>query len=843
MIYCINPWCPGEEHRLNLIDASSCQYCGTNLLINGRFHLLEPLRQLSRDDNYQIFKIKDTTNNERRVLKTQIRRDPTLDRLFNQEKNLLLNMNERTLPRGIDSFSVNISNPERRELPCFVMEYIDGKNLEDWIRENGKIGSNQSSLEAKSLALDLLKQLTNILSYIHEQGVIHRDIKPSNIMLRSNVEGKQEPVLIDFGIAKKYVPGVTATNVYGVWGYTPSEVQNGKPVFQSDFYALGRTFVYLLTKKHPHEYGNQLQVWHKDTVFPYSGIIKLINDLIRERPEDRPQSTNEILQRIEEIRNRELQRRTILPLNFWLYDIFAVIGLVATVAVLGYLLFIALTDQRTQPQAPVGVTPSSPPKTPSPSPIPTKPADELISWGEKSIYDDPNLKEDNRRLKAEGIEAFKQDSTEGYQDAVNKFEEIINNGGKDPEVQIFLNNAKIRQNNKNKPIYTIAVVAPITNVNSQNQENFFAPGQQILFGVAQAQTKAIEEQGINLEVVIANDRNFKEQAQSVAQEISKMTVKNRSIIAVIGNYTSDVTCAALQKYDQNLVVISPSSSRSNLRTDCNHQAFFRTTSSVKIEAQSLANHLVKWIDNSKLNRPKIAVLYNKDDKYSLELFNEFTSKVSSKLQVEISGINLNDRNLNDIDIPTKVGDSNILALFPDGSTNKYTAYKNAIAVLNNIDRFNTVQKIIGSNPLLQFEAITNRDKLSTKKFVLATDWDFNCGNKSFTNPAYKKWGGAVNRLTALSYEAVQVLFPIFQLQQPLYRETIFQKLEQQNYVTSDVFDPKNGINKISFDLSNGDRKEIKNRLLVTPDTSTIPKNKQFILLGDEERQCNQGTSN
>ncbi|TBR58613.1 hypothetical protein B4U84_22185 [Westiellopsis prolifica IICB1] len=844
MIYCINPWCPGEEHRQNLIDASSCQYCGTDLLINGRFHLLRPLRQLSHDDNYQIFEIKDTTNKKRRVLKTQIRRNPILDRLFEQEKRLLLNMNERTLPRGIDSFSVSISNPERRELPCLIMEYIDGKNLEDWIRDNGKIGSTRSSREAKTLALDLLEQLTNILSSIHQKDVIHRDIKPSNIMLIANGEGRKELALIDFGIAKNATPGVQGTLVEGSWGYTPLEVRQGEPVFQSDFYALGKTFVYLLTKKHPHEYGNQLQVWNKDTVFPHSGIIKLINDLMRERPEDRPQSTEVILERIEEIRARELQQRTIFPLNlFWLRDTLAVIGLVAILGAilvfLGYL--IGCQDN--------GCRSTSYTDIPPPPPTQTEAAEELISWGEKSIYYDLNLTHNHRKLKTEGIAEFQKDSIQGYQEAEKKFNEIINTGGKDPEVYIFRNNAIVRQKKNNKPIYTIAVVTPITNVNdmTQNDNDFFAQGQQILFGVAQAQTKAIESEKINLEVVIANDRNLKEQAGSIADKLSEMTFEEgRSILAVIGHYASDVTCAALKKYDQNLVVISPSSSVSELRTRCGHKAFFRTASSVQLEAQSLAN----YVENLNLQQPKIAVLYNKEDKYSEDLFKEFKSKLPRNLTVEIP-INLNDSKFKVDDILNKIGDSDIIALFPDGATDSETAYKNAKHVLKKIDKFNKVQKILGSNPLLQYGAITDNNKLSTK-FVLATDWFAGCGNRTFTRDANQKWGGTVNRLTALSYEAVQVLFPIFRSQQsqqsqkPLSRGTLFQEIQKQNQqspLESDVFNPRYGIKTISFDLNNGDRNEIKKRLLVTvtpPDpnknTKTNAENKQFQLLQGCTRQ-------
>jgi serine/threonine protein kinase len=81
------------------------------------------------------------------------------------------------------------------------------------------------------------------LDKLHRQGLWHRDIKPSNIMLKPD----GQLVLIDFGTV-----GVGETRIISTY-YTPQEQIEGKTVPQSDFFALGRTFAYLLTGRHPYD--------------------------------------------------------------------------------------------------------------------------------------------------------------------------------------------------------------------------------------------------------------------------------------------------------------------------------------------------------------------------------------------------------------------------------------------------------------------------------------------------------------------------------------------------------------------------------------------------------------
>jgi serine/threonine protein kinase len=75
-----------------------------------------------------------------------------------------------------------------------VMEYIDGINLRDMIRNCGALPIG--------LALYLARQGLSALDYLHRKGIVHRDIAPDNVMMTQEEDGTLQAKLIDLGIAK-----------------------------------------------------------------------------------------------------------------------------------------------------------------------------------------------------------------------------------------------------------------------------------------------------------------------------------------------------------------------------------------------------------------------------------------------------------------------------------------------------------------------------------------------------------------------------------------------------------------------------------------------------------------
>ena len=118
--------------------------------------------------------------------------------------------------------------------------------------------------------------------------------------------------LIDFGTVRKmthtYFAKVSDSHSYEATsivsaGYSPPEQMNGKAVPQSDFYALGRCFVHLLTGVHPLGFSEDEQtgklIWYDSNKPPVEiWLVNLIDDLIAPFPGNRPYNTQEILQRL-----------------------------------------------------------------------------------------------------------------------------------------------------------------------------------------------------------------------------------------------------------------------------------------------------------------------------------------------------------------------------------------------------------------------------------------------------------------------------------------------------------------------------------------------------------------
>ncbi|MBV6625807.1 MAG: tetratricopeptide repeat protein [Rivularia sp. (in: Bacteria)] len=293
MIYCINPEC---KQRKNPDNISTCQYCGTSLLVNHKYRLIKPLRPLTHQSYTDIFEVFDGENYK--VIKILKVNSPQYVKMFEREAFTLQLLNHPGIPKvEPEDYFTFTPNDDSGELHCLVMEKIPGQNLEQWLIENGAISSKQ--------ALNWLRQLVEILDILHTNYFFHRDIKPSNIILKP--DGKL--ALIDFGtvrdMSNTYLVKIgvgknenVTTTMSG--GYTPQEQVDGKAVPQSDFYALGRTFVHLLTGKSPTELPNNPKtgklIWRNKTRKISHPLADFIDEMMAPLPADRPQRAFQMLQ-------------------------------------------------------------------------------------------------------------------------------------------------------------------------------------------------------------------------------------------------------------------------------------------------------------------------------------------------------------------------------------------------------------------------------------------------------------------------------------------------------------------------------------------------------------------
>ncbi|WP_427158893.1 ABC transporter substrate-binding protein [Aliinostoc sp. HNIBRCY26] len=445
--------------------------------------------------------------------------------------------------------------------------------------------------------------------------------------------------------------------------------------------------------------------------------------------------------------------------------------------------------------------------------------DQYISYGQKAIADSRvQLSEPYLSLKNQGIAAFAQGK---YDVAITIFDNLRNQAKlnksapgfskaalealQDPEILIYRNNAMVnlRHNqNPSLPIYTIAVAAPLN-------DNF---GLDILFGVAQAQDVAVNRKDFNLKVVIANDNNNLNQAQ----EVAKVLANDKNILAVVGHYTSPNTCAALNIYSpENLVVISPTSTVVNFQSipNCNdpNKVFYRTVSSSRVEADSLVRYLV---EDLKKNAPKVVVFYNSQEGFSKDLFDQFEQVIRAFNGSIINKFDLSDPAFDTSKLPPEVTNADALVLLPDGGTNNSMALQKAIEIV----KLNKGRKpILAANPMYRQDVINKAQDDTINSLFLAVDWHpQQCGAEQFRKEINEYWGGDLNRRTALAYEAVQAVVQAMQLSKPnVTRKEIRQKLSETGirFETAASSDVLTGL-KIRFD-PRGDRKEFTTRVIVT----------------------------
>ena len=123
----------------------------------------------------------------------------------------------------------------------FIMEYINGPNLKDMIKEQKEI--------LRGHKLDIIKQTAQGLDYIHARGIVHRDICPKNILLSENGNAK----IIDFSLA------ISKSDRYkglgrrsGTPSYmAPEQIRALESDQTTDIYSFGVTMYEILSGKPP----------------------------------------------------------------------------------------------------------------------------------------------------------------------------------------------------------------------------------------------------------------------------------------------------------------------------------------------------------------------------------------------------------------------------------------------------------------------------------------------------------------------------------------------------------------------------------------------------------------
>ncbi|WP_460204981.1 serine/threonine protein kinase [Scytonema sp. NUACC21] len=311
MSLCINPTCPKPNHPDN-DENRFCQSCGSQLELLGRYRVMRLL-----SDKTGFGKVYEAYEQDipkiLKVLKEELSGDAKAVELFQQEAAVLGQLQHPGIPNEDSYFQYQTRLGLR--LHCIAMEKIEGPNLEQWLKQQ------QNRPISQDQAIAWLKQLAEILILVHGKQYLHRDIKPSNIMIRPD----GQLVLIDFGTARevtrtylaKLSGGAGGITAIMSSGYSAPEQLNGLAVPQSDFFALGRTFVFLLTGQNPitlyDSHHNELH-WRDRTVGISPLLLNVIDWLMAREVGQRPANAREILKRLTEI-EQQLSGRTAATVN------------------------------------------------------------------------------------------------------------------------------------------------------------------------------------------------------------------------------------------------------------------------------------------------------------------------------------------------------------------------------------------------------------------------------------------------------------------------------------------------------------------------------------------------
>jgi len=249
---------------------------------------------LARSGMASIFRATDTESGTPVALKIphpQLESDVVFFERFKRE--------EQMGQRLEHPYIVKVLTPKQKSRMYMAMEYVDGRSLRGLIQAEGPLPPER--------ALEIARQVTEALTYLHKNGVVHRDIKPENILLTG--DGKVK--ILDFGIAldesKRRLTWTGLSATLGTPDYmAPEQIGGRRGDARTDVYAVGTMLYEMLTKNLPFAVANAnalLRAKANEDPRPPSyyepqidpALEAIIMRAIQRAPRDRYQTAEELL--------------------------------------------------------------------------------------------------------------------------------------------------------------------------------------------------------------------------------------------------------------------------------------------------------------------------------------------------------------------------------------------------------------------------------------------------------------------------------------------------------------------------------------------------------------------
>lgn len=211
------------------------------------------------------------------------------------ETDILKRLNHPHLPSIIDVIDCD-------DTFLIVMDYIEGRTLDYWLKKEGA--------QPQERVVEWAKQICDVLGYLHSRKppIIYRDLKPSNVMLKP--DGKI--MIIDFGTAREFKEqSIEDTKCLGTQGYAAPEQYggHGQTDARTDIYNLGATMYHLLTGHNPSLPPYEMYPIRQWNPSLSSGLEAIVTKCTQRNPNDRYQSCAELMYALEHFDELDIEYR------------------------------------------------------------------------------------------------------------------------------------------------------------------------------------------------------------------------------------------------------------------------------------------------------------------------------------------------------------------------------------------------------------------------------------------------------------------------------------------------------------------------------------------------------
>ena len=231
-----------------------------------------------------------------KVLTPSLAEDPAQVERFHREARAVAQLNHPNIIRGLDV-------GEASGLHYFVMEYVDGRTVQEILRTDGRL--------PEARALEIARQIALALEHARRAGIIHRDVKPDNIIINRKGAAK----LADLGIARDLTSDCSTTQAGTTLGsphyMSPEQARGSRDLdTRADIYSLGATLYHMVTGTVPFDGKTSAAILSRHIKEPPSSVTslnpsitrrtaELIDRMLRKDPAERPQSPQAVADAID----------------------------------------------------------------------------------------------------------------------------------------------------------------------------------------------------------------------------------------------------------------------------------------------------------------------------------------------------------------------------------------------------------------------------------------------------------------------------------------------------------------------------------------------------------------